>query len=301
MLTHPIKLDWRDDAPDALGFVAPRTSQATVDAIPVDTTFVTSHLLPTAGMANYSEDLVPLTFASALGLSNRANYFFSSKYEDVWRPEFRRMMLVRFHRLVERAAKHYDVQSPLLLLKEVDGVHGAPLVMSMFPRSRMIFLVRDGRDVVDSKTAATQPGTWLPVNRWTTPEQRREFIRTRARAWVGDMTAIERAFDAHPAETRKMVRYEDLLASPAENVGSLVEWLGLRRSSQWLEQTVKANAFDSIAPEKKGPKKFFRSATPGAWRENMTAEDAAELERIMGGKLRELGYLARDEAEPART
>ncbi len=87
-----------------------------------------------------------------------------------------------------------------------------------------------------------------------------------------------------------MVRYEDLLADPASNLASLVEWLGLSRSARWLERAVEANSFDSIAPEQKGPKKFFRSATPGAWRKNLTEEEAATLEGVMAEKLRELGY-----------
>src|SRR4051812_43669410 len=103
MLSHPLKLvDSSEREEDLLGFVAPRTWQGQVDAIPVDTTFVSNHLLPLHSNADYSEDLVPQTFAAALGLRNRANYFFSAKYEDAWRPEMRRMMLVRFNRLVER-------------------------------------------------------------------------------------------------------------------------------------------------------------------------------------------------------
>ena len=297
MLTHPLKLvDSGQDPEDMLGFLPPRTWQGTVDAIPVDTTFVSNHLMPLAGPADYSDDLQPLTFSAALGLRGRGNYFFSPKYEDAWRPEVRRMMLVRFHRLVERTAERYEVNSPLVLLKEVAGAHAAPLVMSMFPRSKLVFLVRDGRDVVDSQTAANQPGGWLPVRGWRTPEERHEFIRRRARTWVGDVTSIERAVDAHPAELRKTVRYEDLLAEPAENVGSLIEWLGLPKNERWLERTVEANAFDSIAPEQKGPSKFFRSATPGAWRQNLTDEEAATLESVMGDKLRELGYPIDDAA-----
>jgi Sulfotransferase family len=299
MLSHPLKLDWSNDPEDVLGFVIPGTWQGTVDAIPVDTTFVANHLLPLAGAADYSDDLVPLTFSSALGLRNRGNYFFSAKYEDAWRPEVRRMMLVRFHRLVERTAERFEVNSPLVLLKEVAGAHAAPLVMSMFPRSRMVFLVRDGRDVVDSQTAANQPGAWLPVSGWTTREERHDFIRRWARTWVGDVTSIERAFESHSPELRKMVRYEDLLADPASNLKPLVGWLGLRRSERWIERTVEANSFDSIAPEQKGPKKFFRSATPGAWRKNMTDEEAATLESVMGDKLRELGYMLTDEPELA--
>src|SRR6185503_6629687 len=105
------------------------------------------------------------------------------------------------------------------------------------------------------------------------------------RNWVGDVASIERAVRAHPPELRKTLRYEDLLADPASHLGSLVEWLGLSRSARWLERAVEANAFNSIAPEQKGPKKFYRSATPGAWRRNMTEEEAATLEAVMADKL----------------
>jgi hypothetical protein len=291
MLAHPLKLvDSSRDPEDLLGFVPPRSWQGSVDAIPVDTTFVSNHLLPLSGQADYTDDLMPVTFSSALGLRNRGNYFFSPKYEDAWRPELRRMMLVRFHRLVERTGERYDVDSPLVLLKEVAGAHAAPFVMSMFPRSKLVFLVRDGRDVVDSQTAANQPGGWMPVRGWSTDEERYEFIRRRARTWVGDVASIEKAYGRHPSELRRMVRYEDLLESPAENLESLLAWLGLKRSKLWVERSVEANAFESVANEQKGPKKFFRSATPGAWRSNMSHEEAATLEEIMGEKLRELGY-----------
>ena len=291
MLAHPLKLvDSSQDSEDLLGFVAPRTWQGTVDAIPVDTTFVSNHLMPLSGQADYTDDLSPITFSSALGLRNRGNYFFSPKYEDAWRPELRRMMLVRFHRLVERTAERYPVDSPSVLLKEVAGAHAAPFVMSMFPRSKLVFLIRDGRDVVDSQTAANQPGGWMPVKGWTTAEERHEFIRRRGRTWVGDVASIERAYERHQPELRRIVRYEDLLGSPAESLEALVAWLGLRRSRQWVERSVEANAFESVASEQKGPKKFFRSATPGAWRDNMSDEEAATLEEIMGDSLRKLGY-----------
>jgi hypothetical protein len=291
MLSHPLK-SWTQGTGNLHGFVTPSDWPGPVDAIPVSTTYVANHLLPSAGRANYSEDLVPLTFSTALGMSNRANYFFSSKYEDAWRPELRRMLLVRFHRWVERAAQRYEVSSPLVLLKEAGGGHAAPLVMSMFPRSKMVFLVRDGRDVVDSQTAANQPGGWLPMGGWSTPQERLEFIRERARTWAGDMAAIKRAFDAHPTDLREMVRYEDLLADPTSNLERLTSWLGLGRSKQLLADAVEANAFESIQSDQKGSTRFFRSATPGAWRESMTAEEAAMLEGIMAVKLREFGYLA---------
>jgi peptidoglycan/xylan/chitin deacetylase (PgdA/CDA1 family) len=302
MLSHPVKLvDSSHDDDDYLGFLPPRAWQGKVDLIPVDTTFISNHLMPFHGTADYSDDLVPRTFASALGLRNRANYFFSPKYADAWRPEMRRMMLVRFHRFLERAAERYDTDNPLLLLKEVAGAHAAPLVMSMFPRSKMVFLLRDGRDVVDSQTAGNAPGGWLPITGWTNADEREEYVRRRSRTWVGDVTRIDQAFQAHPAERRMMVRYEDLLASPVENLRSLIEFMGLRKGERWIERSVEVNAFESVAPEHKGPTKFFRSASPGAWQSNMTETEAAILHEVMGDKIRELGYPAAEGSEGVRS
>ena len=38
----------------------------------------------------------------------------------------------------------------------------ADLLLDLFPRSRFVFLLRDGRDVVDSWLAAYRPGSWAP-------------------------------------------------------------------------------------------------------------------------------------------
>jgi len=299
MLSHPLHLiDSSGDDDDYLGFVPPRAWQGKIDLIPVDTTFISNHLVPFHSGADYSGDLVPTTFASALGLRNRANYFFSPKYADAWRPEVRRMMLVRFHRFLERTAERYPTDDPRLLLKEVAGAHAAPLVMSMFPRSKMVFLLRDGRDVVDSQTAGNAPGGWLPITGWTNAEERTEYIRRRSRTWAGDVTRINRAFEDHPDERRMMVRYEDLLTEPAENLRALVDFMGLRKGERWVERSVEVHSFKSVAPENKGPNKFFRSASPGAWRNNMTDEEAAILNEVMGDKLREFGYATEELPKP---
>lgn len=298
LLAHPLRLvDASQDPDDLLAFRAPPTWQGRVDAIPVDTTFIANHLAPLPGNADYGEDWEPRTFAGTLGLNPRPNYFFSPKYADAWRPELRRLMLVRFNRLVERTGERYTVADPLVLLKEVAGGHAADLVMSLFPRSRMIYLIRDGRDVVDSQTAANRPGGWLPVKGYETPEERVEFVRRRSRTWVGDMKTIQRAFDAHPAELRRSVRYEDLLADTGGTVRPILDWLGLVRDERRLERAIEMNSFESVAPEIKGEGRFFRSATPGRWRENLTPEEQSIMQEVMAAELEALGYRL-DDPEP---
>ncbi len=303
LLSHPLKLvDSRADPDDRLGFWVPPSWQGLVDAIPVDTTFIANHLVPLSGEETYDENWSPITFASGTGLTERANYFFSPQYEDVWRPELRRMVLTRFHRLMERTAEVHRTTDPLVLLKEVTGSHGADLVMSLFPRSQMIFLVRDGRDVVDSQTAAYQPGGWHPVTSFESDAERLDFVRRRSRAWVGDMMTIGRAFERHPPDRRWRVHYEELLSDTRGVLRPLVDWLGLERGPKWLERAIEVNAFEAVAAEHRGPRKFFRSASPGAWAENLSSEEQQVAVEIMGEKLVELGYsLEETRQAPERT
>jgi peptidoglycan/xylan/chitin deacetylase (PgdA/CDA1 family) len=291
LLSHPLKIeDSRRDPEDYLGFHAPRTWQGKVDLIPVDTTFLANHLVPVSGATGYTKDGMPASFSAALGLGNRANYFFSNKYADAWRPELRRMILVRFNRMIERTAERYPIADPLMVIKEVAGAQAAHLIMSLFPRSKMIFLVRDGRDVVDSQTAANQPGGWLPVNAWETHEERAAFVRDRSNAWVGDVTMIRRAFEAHPPNLRRRVRYEDVLADPSGTIAQLHRWIGRERGERWLERTVEVNSFDNVPAQHKGSTKFYRSAKPGAWRENLSDPEQLIMNEVMGEKLAEFGY-----------
>jgi hypothetical protein len=48
-----------------------------------------------------------------------------------------------------------------LVIKEPNGSVGAPLLMEALPESRMIFLIRDPRDVVASRLDSVRKGSWL--------------------------------------------------------------------------------------------------------------------------------------------
>ena len=66
--------------------------------------------------------------------------------------------------------------------------------------------------------------------------------------------------------------------------------LGPQRTDEELEAAVAALAFEAYPARAKGPTKPLRAATPGLWRENMSAREHAVMEETMGSKLVELGY-----------
>lgn len=289
MLAHPLKLvDTKGEGSD-LGFHVPKAHARPLDLLPTETSFIGNHLSLSGGRrAPDSEGGGRL--GGTLGIEQRASYFFSERYADAWEPELRRLILVRFNAFAERVAEHHPVADPLIALKEVDGGTAAPLIMSLFPRSRLLMLVRDGRDVVDSQVAARAPDGWLAEGGWSSEDERTGFVEERSAAWVRQMRAIRAAHDAHAPELRHAIRYEELLADPDPRLAALMDWLGLNRSEHWRERSVEVNAFEAIDDRHKGPRKFFRTAQPGAWRENLLPEEQSAMNIVMADALSEFGY-----------
>jgi hypothetical protein len=265
-----------------------------LQAVPINEPYLPQHMIP----------LVPVRFDPA-DLSSRAtvtlnetragdpNYFFCDEYAEVWRPELRGLVLARLAAQVRRAERELALTDPAVIIKEPNGSHGAEFMMSLLPQARLIFLLRDGRDVIDSLMDAMSSGGWLAkpyMRRLETPEERLAFARSEARAWLERTETVQRAFDVHPPELRWKLRYEDLRASPLATLRPLVEWLGLKRSSTELRAAISENTFEAIPSAQKGRGTQWRAATPGLWRQNMSAGERQAMEEIIGSKLAELGY-----------
>ena len=85
-----------------------------------------------------------------------------------------------------------------------------------------------------------------------------------------------------------MVRYEELLADPVGELGSLCQWIGLERGGAGIETAVRAHAFGVNEPT--GASEFARAASPGLWRQNLSVEEQRIANEIMGERLAALGY-----------
>jgi Sulfotransferase family len=299
MLCHPFQMEPHSQ----VGFKWREGWSGTVPALPVNEFQIAAHLAPgiygdsaEATIADDGGTLMPRTLNRVTDYF--ASYAFSQAYADVWRPEARRMTLVRVYAVIERAREaglNIPPQLPLLAIKEVNGSHGADLVMPLFPRSKMIFLVRDGRDVLDSMVDANRPGGWTSKRQWgatgfETDEERLEFVRANAHNWTARMNACSRAYGEHDPELRMRLRYEDLLDDTPARLGELEQWLGLPSGPKRMESIASQHAFDAVPERGRGPGKLRRSATPGAWRDGLTAAEQEVANEIMGETLVELGY-----------
>jgi hypothetical protein len=264
------------------------------DVLPVDESFLSNHLAPAfADPREVDGAYVPGTINNYLG--ERPVYAYSNAYREVWAPEARRFALVRLYGFLERARDDGVVLAPdpLIVIKEVNGSHAADLVMSLMPRSRLLFLVRDGRDVVDSLLHAYQPGGFLARHQgraFSTPEERMEGLRWAALLWSCNVDMTLRAIDSHPPELCHTIRYEDLLADTPAQTAELNAWLDLERDDSERREMLAATAFSAVPAKRRGTLERNRAAQPGLWRQNLSDEEQRVCTETMGTRLQQLGY-----------
>jgi LPS sulfotransferase NodH len=291
LLCHPLELE----SEDGLGFrldASAHREPPSVDVIPVNEFLLGHHLAPQTGDPIEAEDGQYIPATVNFFWRPAPDYAMSTDFEDVWRPELRRFALVRLHAVLERAMRRFSVSDDhYLVIKDVGASHAAHVTMSLLPRSRFLFIARDGRDVIDSLIHAAQPGSWFArIARPLISDEggRRDFVRRAAVDWACAIDSCKRAWTKHRPELRRMVRYEELLADPVGELSSLYEWLGLGRDRAALDAAVRANAFGANQPT--GPREFARAASPGLWRQNLSAEEQRLAEEVMGDRLVDLGY-----------
>jgi hypothetical protein len=192
----------------------------------------------------------------------------------------------RIRQILERVRR-------LALARRVRAVEQTPemsfflaAALDAYPQARAVHIVRDGRDVAasliergwltDGRPGADDAGLGYGTHArfWVEPERVDEFAgaseATRAAwAWRRYVTAASR-----PTDRAIEIRYETLVADPAATATTLAAHLG---SDPGPLLDVLSQAHD-------------RSV--GRWRETLSAEQVADIEREAGPLLRTCGYPA---------
>jgi Sulfotransferase family len=217
-------------------------------------------------------------------------YFFSDRHRETWLPALRDLVTARFGAELDDQSESAG-DAPRLLVKE-PGCHAAAEIFELFPDSRLIFLLRDGRDVVDSWMDAYQEGSWaIEEGAFEVAAQgRRALVEWLASVWVYRTRAVAGAFAERPRDRRVLVRYEDLLDRPGAELQRICAALGLDVPRDELDSIAERHAFDNLDSGDRGRLKRNRAAEPGAWRSNLRPDERRAMETILGPELERLGY-----------
>ncbi len=83
---------------------------------------------------------------------HRADYFFSFRYKNVWKFYLKKLIFNRIQ------CQFQDLSKKIIIKAPIAGSLGFPIIAECFPNSQLIWLLRDGRDVIDSQIDAITHG-----------------------------------------------------------------------------------------------------------------------------------------------
>lgn len=218
------------------------------------------------------------------------HFILGRRSRESWLKSVRAFILneasVRFPRIADEG---------YLVIREPNGSIGAPLLMEALPESRMIFLVRDPRDVIASALDSARKGSWLYKRRIEEGAGRaRAFgmatealVEQTARMYLLNVGNSKVAYEAHRGP-KVLVKYEDLRSETLGAMKRIYSELGIEVDEGKLARAVEKRSWENVPEEEKGEGKFYRKATPGGWREDLTPKQVETVERVTAPLLMEL-------------
>lgn len=155
---------------------------------------------------------------------------------------------------------------------------------------RVIYIVRDGRDVKVSHYHYNCPHHFQDT-----------FLEYLQRdVWPGLWHEhVESWLDHADNNSFLLVRYEDMLIQPEEQLKRMAEFVGLPTDKQRIDKAVKHSNFKSLqkVEQKRGDDergsnfKFFRKGVQGDWKQHFGPEHKAVFKRHANPALLRLGYI----------
>jgi hypothetical protein len=223
----------------------------------------------------------------------KRDYLFSDRFRETWMPQLRDLISARFAaQAAQDIAAVGGIDRPIVVVKE-PGSHAADTIIDLFPKSSLIFLLRDGRDVVDSWLDAYRDGSWA-TDEGAYPLDdtgRSALIRWQASVWLHRTEVVQETYARTDPDRRVLFRYEEMRADPGAALRKICATLGIEASGESLDGIAAANEFSRVPESHKGAGREIRRADPGGWATHMSREEILEMHEILAEKLNELGYL----------
>lgn len=195
------------------------------------------------------------------------------------------------------------------------------LLHLIYPDSRLIFMIRDGRDVVAShrlqafidppqkidradrsiqKALMRDPQPFLNGRRSLFAEK---TLRRSAENWARNVTETDAQAQKLFGKQYLSLRYEDLLQAPFERMQSIWAFLGADPHGSHLRKAVENELQEN--PDAKGQMRansklgtLIQKGKPGSWRKFFTQQDSLIFTQIAGKALLHWGYEKSLNVEP---
>ena len=145
---------------------------------------------------------------------------------------------------------------------------------TVFPRSKFIHIIRDGRDVASS---------YLKMDRYDT-------ILEAANRWINSIESAQ-SFGSKIKESYMEIRYEELVTKPEEVIKDTCDFLDIDYDSKMLDHTKQVKKLgDTDKEHHSNLSKPISSDSVGKWRNNLSESDQESITKLLHKHLQRLGY-----------
>ncbi len=161
---------------------------------------------------------------------------------------------------------------------------------------KYIIGVRDPRDKLISEYWHSRnfPGHWaheqthnLSINEFITYKIETGEFETETIEWIRNW------IEKRDLDKSIIIRYEDMLESPAIVLDNLFKFLGIKIEQHKIERIIDKNSFDKVTGRKRGNSddtKFVRKGISGEWKTIFTAEQKLLFSKIGEDVINKLDY-----------
>lgn len=181
---------------------------------------------------------------------------------------------------------------------------GAPLLGGRKGADGAVLIVRDPRDVAPSLANHNAIDIDQAIARMNDPkdamcaqlDRATSQLRQHLLGWSGFAVSWLSQTDL----ATLVVRYEDMLSDPAAALGRVMGFAGDPRPAEALARAAGLAAFDRLRRQEAATgfreaslhsqEGFFRRGQAGAWRDELTLDQAARIEAAHGALMERLGY-----------
>jgi len=145
---------------------------------------------------------------------------------------------------------------------------------TVFPHSKFIHIIRDGRDVASS---------YLKMERYDT-------ILEAANRWINSIQ-LAQSFGSKIKENYMEIRYEDLVTAPKDVIKNTCVFLDINYDSKMLDHTKQVEKLgDTDKSHHSNLSKPISSESIGKWKNNLSESDQENITKLLHKHLHHLGY-----------